>query len=171
MLVDAVTGVILHRQTAPSCRGPAVATLVENLAVVQLWDSATSRCEQSSAVQCRAFAKHALPVILLLQVDVIGLLCLRSSACHHEIHPLPCHSPRFTVTSLEVYDASDREFSVLDALFNPNATKPQSSFDVPPLEVRRACCHGQLLPSSSALHHRTQLSALHVYTPRNTSAN
>jgi hypothetical protein len=39
------------------------------------------------------------------------------------------------VTSLEVYDASDRDFSVLDALFNPNATQPQSSFNIPPLEV------------------------------------
>lgn len=42
---------------------------------------------------------------------------------------------RFSITSLELYDASERQFSVLDHMFNPNATAPQSSFNPPPLEV------------------------------------
>ena len=37
--------------------------------------------------------------------------------------------------SLEVFDATDREFSVLDYLFNPNSTKPISSYDATPVEV------------------------------------
>ncbi len=37
---------------------------------------------------------------------------------------------------MELYDASERTFSVLDHMFNPNATKPQSSLEPPPLEVR-----------------------------------
>ncbi|KAF5841245.1 hypothetical protein DUNSADRAFT_13699 [Dunaliella salina] len=42
---------------------------------------------------------------------------------------------RFALTSLELFDVTPREFSVLDALFNPNATQPVTSFNPPPLEV------------------------------------
>ncbi|KAJ9518790.1 hypothetical protein QJQ45_026065 [Haematococcus lacustris] len=87
LLVDAVTGAVLHRQSAPGCRGPALALMSENLGVVQLWDAASSR---------------------------------------------------FTLTSLELFDASERQFSLLDTLFNPNATQPTSSFNPPPLEVLTA---------------------------------
>lgn len=39
------------------------------------------------------------------------------------------------MVSMELFDATPREFSVLDYLFNPNTTHPISSFDNSPLEV------------------------------------
>lgn len=44
MIVDGVTGRVLHAQSAPGARGPAVAHLSENTAVVQLWDTNAARC-------------------------------------------------------------------------------------------------------------------------------
>ena len=42
---------------------------------------------------------------------------------------------RISIVSMELFDATPREFSVLDYLFNPNSTRPVSSFDTSPLEV------------------------------------
>ncbi|MEW5302534.1 MAG: hypothetical protein WDW36_005311 [Sanguina aurantia] len=44
-------------------------------------------------------------------------------------------STRFAMTSLEMFDASPRDFSVLDYLFNPNSTLPVSSYHAAPIEV------------------------------------
>lgn len=45
------------------------------------------------------------------------------------------HHHRLGVVSLELFDSTPRDFSVLDYLFNPNNTQPVSSFDASPLEV------------------------------------
>ena len=50
------------------------------------------------------------------------------------LHPAACPC-RFAVTSIELYDASPREFNVLDYLFNPNSTGPVSSFNHTAVEV------------------------------------
>ena len=49
-------------------------------------------------------------------------------------YPLSRHH-RLGVVSLELFDSTPRDFSVLDYLFNPNNTQPVSSFDSSPLEV------------------------------------
>ena len=45
------------------------------------------------------------------------------------------HARRRSTVSMELYDATPREFSVLDYLFNPNSTRPVSSYSDTPLEV------------------------------------
>ncbi|GFH07316.1 EMC1_C domain-containing protein [Haematococcus lacustris] len=57
----------------------------------------------------------------------------------------------FTLTSLELFDASERQFSLLDTLFNPNATQPTSSFNPPPLELTAEEQEERLLPYSDTL--------------------
>jgi hypothetical protein len=66
--------------------------------------------------------------------------CARSSV--HVADAVSCTRARqwlgrHVVVSLELYDASPRHatFSVLDHLFNPNATPPVSSYSPEPLEV------------------------------------
>lgn len=57
---------------------------------------------------------------------------------------------RFVATSMELFDATPgREFSVLDYLFNPNATKPVSSFTPTPLEVLSQSYFSRLAPTAA----------------------
>ncbi len=61
-----------------------------------------------------------------------------------------CTPPRFVATSMELFDATPgREFSVLDYLFNPNATKPVSSFTPTPLEVLSQSFFSRLAPTAA----------------------
>ena len=50
------------------------------------------------------------------------------------------------MVSMELFDATPRDFSVLDYLFNPNSTQPVSSFDPVPLEVASQVRVGMLAP-------------------------
>jgi len=66
MLVDAVTGRVLHSQSAPGARGPATALLSENTAVVQLWDSSSARFTVTSLEAYDATPRPPFSVSALL---------------------------------------------------------------------------------------------------------
>eukprot|EP00798_Chlamydomonas_sp_ICE-L_P006703 gene6703-3373_t len=84
LILDTVTGRVLHSQTHNLARGPVRAVFHEHQIVYDFWD---------------------------------------------------CPASRRSTVSIELYDATDREFSVLDYLFNPNSTRPVSSFVQAPVEA------------------------------------
>ncbi|GFR39708.1 hypothetical protein Agub_g187 [Astrephomene gubernaculifera] len=60
-------------------------------------------------------------------------------------------SGRHVATSMELYDATNRQFSVLDYLFNPNSTQPVSSFATTPVEVISQSFFSRVVPTAAAV--------------------
>ena len=102
---------MLCPQVQVGASGPVRLLFTENTAVVEFWDDIAKR------------------YCVLLQLLFFIRVLLDLNLC------FPFLSSRMGIVSMELFDATPREFSVLDYLFNPNSTQPISSFDAMPLEV------------------------------------
>lgn len=92
MLVDAVTGRVLHSQSAPGARGPATALLSENTAVVQLWDASSARFTVTSLEAYDATPRPPFSVSALLDT----LLNPNATAPWSSLAPPPLEVGGFT---------------------------------------------------------------------------